>query len=146
MNSAFRCNPMCLLITMKCCSTTEFPPYHRLCFILGTYVPGGWSSTFQYNSMCCDWVEIPLVHLSKYYIAFTELWFLFLMIEDRNSVKSIIGSFYVSIFKMTSLQKNSQNNTECDLNCSKVAWKNLKLNLSAPDKIYYPHIIVDILQ
>ena len=68
------------------------------------------------------------------------------MIEDRNSIKSSMGSFYVSIFKMTSLQKNSQSNTECDLNCSEVAWKNLKLNLSAPDKIYYLHFIVDILQ
>ena len=29
---------------------------------------------------------------------------MFLMIEDRNSVKSSMGSFYVSTFKMTSLQ------------------------------------------
>ena len=144
MNSAFRCNLM--LITMKCCSTTEFPPYHRLCFILGTYVPGEWSSAFRCNPMCCDRVEIPLVHLPKYYIAFTELWLLFLMIEDRNSVKYSMGSFYVSTFKMTSLQKNSQSNTECDLNCSKVAWKNLKPNLNAPDKIYDPPFLAGILQ
>ena len=25
-NSAFRCNPMCWLIAIKCCSTMEFPP------------------------------------------------------------------------------------------------------------------------
>ena len=65
------------------------------------------------------------------------------MIEDRNSVKLSMGSFDVSTFKMTSLRKNSQSNTECDLNCSEVAWKP---NLSAPDKIYYLHFIVDILQ
>ena len=55
-------------------------------------------------------------------------------------------SFYVSTFKMTSLQEYSQSNTECDLNCSEVAWKNLKPNLSVPDKIYHVHFIVDILQ
>ena len=25
-NSAFQCNPMCWLITIKCCSDMEFPP------------------------------------------------------------------------------------------------------------------------
>ena len=57
-----------------------------------------------------------------------------------------MGSIYVSTFKMTSLQEYSQSNTECDLNCSEVAWKNLKPNLSVLDKIYYVHFIVDILQ
>ena len=68
------------------------------------------------------------------------------MIEDRNSVKSSMGSFYVSTFKIISLQEYSQSNTECDLNCPEVAWKNLKPNLSVPDKIYYLHFIVDVLQ
>ena len=68
--------------------------------------------------------------------------------DDRaqNSVKSSMGSFYVSTFKMTSLEEYSQSNTECDLNCSEVAWKNPKPNLSVPDKIYYVHFIADILQ
>ena len=62
------------------------------------------------------------------------------MIKDRNPVKSSMGPFYVPAFEMTSFKKCSQSNTECNLNCS-VAWKNLKLNLSVPDKMYYLHFI-----
>ena len=39
-NSTFRCNPMCWLITMKCCGTIEFPTAIDCASYLGTNVPG----------------------------------------------------------------------------------------------------------